>query len=268
MSYFVTRAHGAVSVSGVGASFCLGCSSRSRTLVVRRELGSLGFSCGFSFSWGRRGERGLVGPWSSFHPFLCLVRCFSAVGSSVVVIHRAPWVWPWAQLPRATPPEVKFGFALARSGYAQYPAARGCAFAWLGFRRMQSDFRAGRPVGHSAKSLCKIFGLKAPYKIDEKNVRRRSSGRCGERALRRRRRSLARSRARCVAVAVEVAGGYIARHARYARRAASRTCTRMSPPRIARVIAVFRSPRARPARPRCSGGGARSSQHKVEMYKK
>jgi len=58
------------------------------------------------------------------------------------------------------------------------------------------------------------------------------------RALRRRRRSLARSRARCVAVtAVEVAGGYIARHARYARRA-SRACTRTSSPRIARVIDV------------------------------
>ena len=57
------------------------------------------------------------------------------------------------------------------------------------------------------------------------------------RALRRRRRSLARSRARCVAVTVEVAGGYIARHARYARRA-SRACTRTSSPRIARVIAV------------------------------
>ena len=70
-------------------------------------------------------------------------------------------------------------------------------------------------------------------------------------------RSLARSRARCVAVAVEVAGGYIARHARYARRA-SRACTRTSSPRIARVIAVFRSPRARPARARCSGGGARA----------
>ena len=59
-----------------------------------------------------------------------------------------------------TPPEVKCGFALARSGYAQYPAARGRAFVWLGFRRMQSDFsRAGRPVGHSAKFVCKI-GLK------------------------------------------------------------------------------------------------------------
>ena len=53
-------------------------------------------------------------------------------------------------------------------------------------------------------------------------------------------RSLARSRARCVAVAVEVAGGYIARHARYARRA-SRACT-YSSPRIARVIAVFVPP--------------------------
>ena len=31
-----------------------------------------------------------------------------------------------------------------------------------------------------------------------------------------------------------------------------------SSPRVARVIAVFRSPRARPARARCSGGGARS----------
>ena len=78
------------------------------------------------------------------------------------------------------------------------------------------------------------------------------------RALRRRRRSLARSRARCVAVAVEAAGGYVARHARYARRA-SRACTRTSSPRIARVITVFRPPRARPARrARCCGGGARS----------
>ena len=71
-------------------------------------------------------------------------------------------------------------------------------------------------------------------------------------------RSLARSRARCVAVAVEAAGGYIASHARYARRA-SRACMRTSSPRVARVITVFRSPRARPAaRARCSGGGARS----------
>jgi len=32
----------------------------------------------------------------------------------------------------------------------------------------------------------------------------------------------------------------------------------MPSPRIARVIAVIRSPRAQPARARCSGGGARS----------
>ena len=57
--------------------------------------------------------------------------------------------------------------------------------------------------------------------------------------------------------AVEVAGGYIARHARYARRA-SRACMRTSSPRIARVITIFRPPRARPARARCCGGGARS----------
>ena len=57
--------------------------------------------------------------------------------------------------------------------------------------------------------------------------------------------------------AVEGAGGYIARHARYARRA-SRACARTSSPRIARVITVFRPPRARPARrARCCGGGAR-----------
>ena len=41
--------------------------------------------------------------------------------------------------------------------------------------------------------------------------------------------------------AVEVAGGYIARHARYARRA-SRACMRTSSPRIARVITIFRPP--------------------------
>ena len=52
-------------------------------------------------------------------------------------------------------------------------------------------------------------------------------------------RSLARSRARCVAVAM--AFGYTARHARYARRA-SRALTRTSSPRIARVVTVFRSP--------------------------
>ena len=57
--------------------------------------------------------------------------------------------------------------------------------------------------------------------------------------------------------AVEVAGGYIARHARYARRA-SRACMRTSSPRIARFITIFRPPRARPARARCCGGGARS----------
>ena len=56
---------------------------------------------------------------------------------------------------------------------------------------------------------------------------------------------------------MEVAGGYIARHARYAHRA-SRACKRTSSPRIASVIAVFRFPRTRPARARCSGGGARS----------
>ena len=56
---------------------------------------------------------------------------------------------------------------------------------------------------------------------------------------------------------MEVAGGYIARHARYARRA-SRACTHTSSPRIAHVITVFRPPRARPARARCCGGGARS----------
>ena len=40
---------------------------------------------------------------------------------------------------------------------------------------------------------------------------------------------------------MEVAGGYIARHARYARRS-SRACTRASSLRIARVITVFRLP--------------------------
>ena len=38
-----------------------------------------------------------------------------------------------------TPPEVKCGFALARSGYVKYPAYCGRAFVWLGFRRMQSE---------------------------------------------------------------------------------------------------------------------------------
>ena len=68
--------------------------------------------------------------------------------------------------------EITSSKLVARSGCAQYPAHRGRAFVWLGFRRMQSDFfRAGRPVGHSAKFLCEI-GLKAPSKIDGKNVRR------------------------------------------------------------------------------------------------
>ena len=62
-----------------------------------------------------------------------------------------------------TPPEVKCGFALARSGYAQYPAYFGRAFVWLGFRRMQSNFpRAGRPVGHSSKCVCEIGLRSAP----------------------------------------------------------------------------------------------------------
>ena len=149
----------------------------------------------------------------------------------------------------------------------------------------------------------------------------------GTRALLRRRRSLACSRACGVALAVEVAFSYIARHARASR--ASRMCACTSSPRIARVITaplprchpcaraaaaaalsrllarsrarrrrrwgwgrrsvtsrvtrakhvtrvarhararayhhrfarvitVFRPPRARPARARCCGGGARS----------
>ena len=149
----------------------------------------------------------------------------------------------------------------------------------------------------------------------------------GTRALLRRRRSLARSRACGVALAVEVAFSYIARHARASRTSRARACT--SSPRIARVITaplprchpcaraaaaaalsrllarsrarrrrrwgwgrrsvtsrvtrvkhvtrvarhararayhhrfarvitVFRPPRARPARARCCGGGARS----------
>ena len=149
----------------------------------------------------------------------------------------------------------------------------------------------------------------------------------GTRALLRRRRSLARSRACGVALAVEVAFSYIARHARASRASRARACT--SSPRIARVITaplprchpcaraaaaaalsrllarsrarrrrrwgwgrrsvtsrvtrvkhvtrvarhararayhhrfarvitVFRPPRARPARARCCGGGARS----------
>ena len=82
------------------------------------------------------------------------------------------------------------------------------------------------------------------------------------RALRRRRRSLARSRARCVAVtAVEVVGGYIARHARYARRA-SRACTRTSSPRIARVIDVSVPPvHDRHARAAAAAALARSLAH-------
>ena len=74
----------------------------------------------------------------------------------------------FAQAAFFTPPQVKYRCALARSGYTQYPAYRGRAFVWLGFRRMQSDIsRAGRPVGHSAKSLCEI-GLKAPPNVYEK----------------------------------------------------------------------------------------------------
>ena len=49
--------------------------------------------------------------------------------------------------------------------------------------------------------------------------------------------------------------GYTARHARRAR-CASRARTRMSSPFIARVIAIFCPPRARPARALCGGGGA------------
>ena len=56
----------------------------------------------------------------------------------------------------------------------------------------------------------------------------------GTRALLRRRRSLARSRACGVALAVEVAFSYIARHARASRTSRARVCT--SSPRIARVI--------------------------------
>ena len=56
----------------------------------------------------------------------------------------------------------------------------------------------------------------------------------GTRALLRRRRSLARSRACGVALAVEVAFSYIARHARASRTSRARACT--SSPRIARVI--------------------------------
>ena len=61
------------------------------------------------------------------------------------------------------------------------------------------------------------------------------------RALRRRRRSSSLARLRALVVAVEVAFGYTARHARYARRV-SRARTRTSSPRIARVVTVFRSP--------------------------
>ena len=70
---------------------------------------------------------------------------------------------------RDTPPQVKPRCALSRSGYAQYPAHRGRALAWLGFRRMLSEISpAVRPVGHfSAKFACEI-GLKAPSNIDAK----------------------------------------------------------------------------------------------------
>ena len=58
-------------------------------------------------------------------------------------------------------------------------------------------------------------------------------------------------------MAVEIVVGYTARHARRARYA-SRARTRMSSPCVARVIAVSRPPRARPARALCGGGGAYS----------
>ena len=62
------------------------------------------------------------------------------------------------------------------------------------------------------------------------------------RALRRWRRSLARSIARAVCGGCGGGGGrLIARHARYAR-CVSRACTRASSTRIARVIAVFHPP--------------------------
>ena len=76
------------------------------------------------------------------------------------------------------------------------------------------------------------------------------------RALRRRRRSLARSiaRARCGG------GGSVRLHrpSRALRAPRVTRAQRTSSPRIARVITVFRPPRARPARARCSGGGAHS----------
>ena len=68
------------------------------------------------------------------------------------------------------------------------------------------------------------------------------------------------ARAEAEAVGLGEAVGYIARHAcqtRHARRS-SRARTRIRHHRFARVITVFRPPRARPARARCCGGGARS----------
>ena len=63
---------------------------------------------------------------------------------------------------------------------------------------------------------------------------------------------------------MEVAGGYIACHARYARRS-SRACANTSSPRIAHVITVSVPPaHDRHARARCCGGGGARSLARAE----
>ena len=171
-------------------------------------------------------------------------------GSIDRVDRWAVWRVLASLLPQTTLPQASPAAQLELDTRARRLRARGVAGnAILG------AFRCRSPPSHPTFTPDKPLQT-APFLIARYDDARAKPTHA--RALRRRRRSLARSIARAVCGGCGGGGGRLHRPSRALRA-----------PRVTRVYAYvvtahrarhrrFRSPRARPARARCSGGGARS----------
>ena len=115
-------------------------------------------------------------------------------------------------------------------------------------RHAHHAWRVSRARAMSPLRVARVINFPFPRNIDA-----RGGGGGGARSLA---RSITRTRCVAVAIAVAVAVGYATGHARHAI-CASHAFTRVSSPRVARVINVSLFARARSARA-CCGGGARS----------
>ena len=186
-----------------------------------------------------------------------LARSLARSLSRARAVWRWRWRWRWrsvtSRVTRVTRARV-YVIAAHRARHHRPPSpmspirARGSGGGAVSFARLLARAEAeavglGEAVGYIARHACQTRHARRSSRartrisspLRARHHRFSSPPRTtGTRALLRRRRSLARSRACGVALAVEVAFSYIARHARASRASRARACT--SSPRIARVI--------------------------------